>query len=124
MAEPNSRPIGVTIVAWLFIVSGVTSATAVLLWFALSGRFSEGLPLEVIAGVAAAIFLGVVAGAKLLGGKSWAWYEVTSLCVLALMLAAATASADVINVPGDRPTIQAAIDIAVNGAVVIVAEGE
>ncbi len=47
-----------------------------------------------------------------------------SLCVLALLFAAATASADVINVPGDRPTIQAAIDIAVNGDVVIVAEGE
>lgn len=84
MAEPHSRPIGVTLLAWLFIVSGVTGATAVLLWFALSGRFSEGLPLEVIGGVAAAIFLGVVAGAKLLRGKSWAWYEATSLCVVAL----------------------------------------
>ena len=84
MAEPNPRPIGVTILAWLFVVSGVTGATAVLLWFALSGRISEGLPMEVVAGVAAAILLGVVAGAKLLQGRSWAWYEATSLCVLAL----------------------------------------
>ena len=86
MAEPYSRPVGVTVVAWLFIVGGVAGALAVLVWFARSGRITEGLPLEVIGGVAGAVFLGVVAGAKLLQGRSWAWYEATSLCVLTLGL--------------------------------------
>ncbi len=86
MAEPNSRPVGVTLVAWLFVVVGVASALAVVVWFARSGRITEGLPLEVIGGVAVAVFLGVLAGAKLLQGRSWAWYEATSLCVLTLGL--------------------------------------
>jgi len=86
MTQPHSRPVGVTIVAWLFVVVGVVGALAVLLWFAGSGRIKEGLPLEVIGGVAVSVLLGVVAGAKLLQGKSWAWYEATSVCVLALGL--------------------------------------
>ncbi len=86
MAEPYSRPVGVTIVAWLFVGGGVGGALAVLVWFARSGRIMEGLPLEVIGGVAVAVFLGVGSGTKLLQGRRWAWYEATGLCVLALGL--------------------------------------
>ncbi len=86
MAEPDFRPVGVTVVAWLFVGGGVAGVLAVLLWFARSGRVTEGLPLEVVGGVALAVSLGVVAGAKLLQGRTWAWYEATSLCVLALGL--------------------------------------
>jgi len=39
------------------------------------------------------------------------------------VLAVSTAQAAIINVPGDEPTIQAGINAAVNGDVVIVAEG-
>ena len=46
------------------------------------------------------------------------------LCALAVLAVAATASADIINVPGDRPTIQAGIDAAASGDEVVVAEGE
>jgi parallel beta-helix repeat protein/predicted outer membrane repeat protein len=45
-------------------------------------------------------------------------------CVLAVLAVAATAPAATIHVPGDQPTIQAAIDAAANLDVVIVAEGE
>ena len=42
----------------------------------------------------------------------------------AILLAVSTAQAAIINVPGDEPTIQAGINAAVNGDVVIVAQGE
>ena len=86
MTEPRSRPVGVTLVAWLFVVGGIAGVVAVLVWFARSGRMAQGLPVEVIGGVAVAVFIGVVAGTKLLQGKSWAWFEATSLCALALGL--------------------------------------
>jgi len=86
VSEARSRPVGVTIVAGLLVVGGLAGAAAVLARFVQSGRMAEGLPLEVIAGVAAAVLLGVVAGAKLRQGKSWAWFEATSLCVLSLGL--------------------------------------
>ena len=45
-------------------------------------------------------------------------------CVLTVILAVPSAGLAVdIHVPGDQPTIQAAINVAVNGEVVIVAEG-
>ena len=47
------------------------------------------------------------------------------LIVLAVSLAAAfvtTATADILHVPGDFPTIQEAIDVAVNGDEVVVAD--
>ena len=45
------------------------------------------------------------------------------LATLAALLAAAPAAADIINVPGDQPTIQAGIDAAVDGDEVVVAPG-
>ena len=41
--------------------------------------------------------------------------------IAAVVVLAATASADITNVPGDQPTIQAGIDAAVNGDEVVVA---
>ncbi len=73
-------------VAWLLVVGGAAATLAVVAWFARSGRITEGLPLEVVGGVAVGVFLGVVAGIQLLQGKTWAYYEATSLCVLALGL--------------------------------------
>lgn len=84
VTEPNVRPIGVTLVAWLFIAAGIAGATAVLVWFVRSGRIKEGLPIEMLLGITAAVLLGVVAGAKLLQGARWAWYEATGLGVLAV----------------------------------------
>ena len=43
------------------------------------------------------------------------------LVALGVMAVAATAAADIINVPGDQPTIQAGIDAAVDGDEVVVA---
>ncbi len=55
--------------------------------------------------------------------KSVKW-AVTAIAVLAaMMLTSAAAQADIINVPGDAPTIQAGIDMAVNGDEVVVADG-
>jgi len=42
------------------------------------------------------------------------------ICAVAV-LAVSSAQADIINVPGDQPTIQAGIDAAVNGDEVVVA---
>ena len=44
--------------------------------------------------------------------------------VAAILVAVSTAQAAIINVPGDEPTIQAAIIAAMNGDEIIVAEGE
>ncbi|MEE9130010.1 MAG: right-handed parallel beta-helix repeat-containing protein, partial [Phycisphaerales bacterium] len=46
------------------------------------------------------------------------------LMLVAVLLAASSAHAAIINVPGDEPTIQAGINAAMNGDEVIVAQGE
>ena len=46
------------------------------------------------------------------------------LLAAAIVLAVSTAQADITNVPGDEPTIQAGIDAAMNGDEVVVAQGE
>ena len=43
--------------------------------------------------------------------------------VVVILLGVSTAQAEIINVPGDQPTIQAGIDVAVNGDEVVVADG-
>ncbi len=48
----------------------------------------------------------------------------TWLGIAAVLVLATNAAAAIINVPGDQPTIQAGINAAVNGDVVIVAQGE
>jgi len=45
------------------------------------------------------------------------------LLAAVIVLAVSTAQADIINVPGDQPTIQAGIDAAVDGDEVVVADG-
>ena len=51
-------------------------------------------------------------------------WAVTAIAVVAaMMLTSAAAQADIINVPGDQPTIQAGIDAAVDGDEVVVAPG-
>ncbi len=47
----------------------------------------------------------------------------TLLGIAAAVVLAANSSADIINVPGDQPTIQAGIDAAVDGDEVVVADG-
>ncbi len=54
------------------------------------------------------------------GSRPVALFALVSLLVIA---AGSTAFAKTINVPGDKPTIQKAIDAAVNGDVVLVAKG-
>ncbi|MCH8821867.1 MAG: right-handed parallel beta-helix repeat-containing protein [Planctomycetes bacterium] len=46
-----------------------------------------------------------------------------ALCLAAIMVLATITSADTINVPGDQPSIQSGIDVAVNGDEVVVAPG-
>ncbi len=55
--------------------------------------------------------------------KSVKWAVTAIAVITAMMLVSAGAQADIINVPGDQPTIQAGIDAAVNGDEVIVADG-
>ncbi len=52
------------------------------------------------------------------------WQPVHHFILGAVLLAASSAHAATINVPGDQPTIQAGIIAAVSGDVVIVAQGE
>ena len=55
--------------------------------------------------------------------QSLKWAVTAVGVVAAMMLASAAAQADIINVPGDQPTIQAGIDAAINGDEVVVADG-
>ncbi|MCZ6812361.1 MAG: hypothetical protein O7D97_10190, partial [Planctomycetota bacterium] len=55
--------------------------------------------------------------------KSVKWTVTAIAVITAMMLVSAAAQADIINVPGDYRTIQEAIDAAMDGDEVVVAEG-
>ena len=93
----ESRPVGLTILAWLHLLGGSFLALAVLVlfvWLVALGLGKEqpilhGLPVDWLALIATGLLLGVACGLGILRGRKAAWVSCTLFYVLAFCVEAA-----------------------------------